>query len=293
MSSFLIKLFKFMLALLVIIIVVRAVLVMSGTGSISKTVIKKDSIAVIDIDGGIFGSSEIIEQLKELKDNPLVKGIVIRVNSPGGAVTPSMEIYDYILTLGKPVYAAMGTVAASGGYLISLAADSIYAEPSTITGSIGVIMNLVNTQELMDKIGIKSVVLKSGAYKDSGSSSREMTEGDKKVLNAVLMDMYNQFVDIVSKRRGLKRDEVLKLADGRIYTGRMAEKVNLVNELGSWRTAAENMKKNKFNNAQLDIIEIPRKKTFLEELASSVLPFDMKSSFGMKDSQFLYYAEIH
>lgn len=293
MSSFLIKLFKFMLALLVIIIVVRAVLVMSGTGSISKTVIKKDSIAVIDIDGGIFGSSEIIEQLKELKDNPLVKGIVIRVNSPGGAVTPSMEIYDYILTLGKPVYAAMGTVAASGGYLISLAADTIYAEPSTITGSIGVIMNLVNTQELMDKIGIKSVVLKSGAYKDSGSSSREMTEGDKKVLNAVLMDMYNQFVDIVSKRRGLKRDEVLKLADGRIYTGRMAEKVNLVNELGSWRTAAENMKKNKFNNAPLDIVEIPRKKTFLEELASSALPFDMKSSFGMKDSQFLYYAEIH
>ena len=216
------KWIKIIIAVVIFVVFARAILVLSGMETAAG--LTKPSIAVMDISGQIFESTSAIETLKKLKNNPLVEGVIIRVDSPGGAVAPSMEIYDYILNLGKPVYAAMGSVAASGGYLISLGADSIYAEPSTITGSIGVIMNLVNTQELMDKIGVKSVVLKSGAYKDAGSPAREMTEQDKKVLNDVLMDMYYQFTDIVIQRRGMAKEKVMALADGRIYTGRMAQK---------------------------------------------------------------------
>ena len=251
----------------------------------------KPSIAVFDISGQIFDSSSTIETLKKLKNNPLVEGIIIRVDSPGGAVTPSMEIYDYLLNLGKPVYAAMGSVAASGGYLISLGADTIYAEPSTITGSIGVIMNLVNTQELMDKIGIKSVVLKSGAHKDAGSPAREMTEQDKKVLNDVLMDMYYQFTDIVIQRRGMAKDKVMALADGRVYTGRMAQKEGLVNHTGSWRKAAEDMK-NKLNKPALEIYEVPVPKTMLEKLTETSSKSELGKILSTKTG-FFYLAEIY
>ena len=201
------KWIKVIIAVVIFIVFARALLVLSGLETSDG--LTEPSIAVMDISGQIFDSHTVIETLKKLKNNPLVEGVIIRVDSPGGAVTPSMEIYDYVLNLGKPVYAAMGSVAASGGYLISLGADAIYAEPSTITGSIGVIMNLVNTQELMDKIGVKSVVLKSGAYKDAGSPARQMTEQDKQVLNDVLMDMYYQFTDIVIQRRGMPKDKVM------------------------------------------------------------------------------------
>ena len=249
------------------------------------------ALIVMDISCQIFDSSSAIETLKKLKNNPLVEGVIVRVDSPGGAVTPSMEIYDYILNLGKPVYAAMGSVADSGGYLISLGADSIYAEPSTITGSIGVIMNLVNTQELMDKIGVKSVVLKSGAYKDAGSPARQMTEQDKKVLNDVLMDMYYQFTDIVIQRRGLAKEKVMQLADGRVYTGRMAQQNGLINHLGSWRKAADDMK-DKLNKPNLEVYEVPAPKTMLEKLTETSSKTELGKIISTKTG-FFYLAEIY
>ena len=202
-----------------------------------------------------------------------------------------MEIYDYILNLGKPVYAAMGSVAASGGYLISLGADSIYAEPSTITGSIGVIMNLVNTQELMGKIGIESIVIKSGEFKDAGSPSRPMTEKDREVLNAVLMDMYNQFIDIVIKRRGLSKEKVLALADGRIYTGNMAQKEGLVNHIGSYQKAFEDMKE-KLNKPNLVLYEEPKEKTMLEKLTEATSRTELNKILTTKTG-FFYMTEIY
>lgn len=283
------KWIKVIIAVVIFIVFARALLVLAGIETSDG--LTKPSIAVFDISGQIFDSSVIIETLKKLKNNPLVEGIIIRIDSPGGAVTPSMEIYDYVLNLGKPVYAAMGSVAASGGYLISLGADTIYAEPSTITGSIGVIMNLVNTQELMDKIGIKSVVLKSGAYKDAGSPAREMTEQDKKVLNNVLMDMYYQFTDIVIQRRGMAKDKVMALADGRIYTGRMAQKEGLVNHTGSWRKAAEDMK-NKLNKPALEIYEVPVPKTMLEKLTETSSKSELGKILSTKTG-FFYLAEIY
>lgn len=283
------KWIKVIIAVVIFVIFARALIVLSGMES--GDVITKPSIAVMDISGQIFDSSSAIETLKKLKNNPLVEGVIVRVDSPGGAVTPSMEIYDYILNLGKPVYAAMGSVAASGGYLISLGADSIYAEPSTITGSIGVIMNLVNTQELMDKIGVKSVVLKSGAYKDAGSPARQMTEQDKKVLNDVLMDMYYQFTDIVIQRRGLAKEKVMQLADGRVYTGRMAQKNGLINHLGSWRKAADDMK-DKLNKPNLEVYEVPAPKTMLEKLTETSSKTELGKIISTKTG-FFYLAEIY
>ncbi len=283
------KWIKVIIAVVIFVIFARALIVLSGMES--GDVITKPSIAVMDISGQIFDSSSAIETLKKLKNNPLVEGVIVRVDSPGGAVTPSMEIYDYILNLGKPVYAAMGSVAASGGYLISLGADSIYAEPSTITGSIGVIMNLVNTQELMDKIGVKSVVLKSGAYKDAGSPARQMTEQDKKVLNDVLMDMYYQFTDIVIQRRGLAKEKVMQLADGRVYTGRMAQKNGLINHIGSWRKAADDMK-DKLNKPNLEVYEVPALKTMLEKLTETSSKTELGKIISTKTG-FFYLAEIY
>lgn len=283
------KWIKVIIAVVIFVIFARALIVLSGMES--GDVITKPSIAVMDISGQIFDSSSAIETLKKLKNNPLVEGVIVRVDSPGGAVTPSMEIYDYILNLGKPVYAAMGSVAASGGYLISLGADSIYAEPSTITGSIGVIMNLVNTQELMDKIGVKSVVLKSGAYKDAGSPARQMTEQDKKVLNDVLMDMYYQFTDIVIQRRGLAKEKVMQLADGRVYTGRMAQQNGLINHIGSWRKAADDMK-DKLNKPNLEVYEVPAPKTMLEKLTETSSKTELGKIISTKTG-FFYLAEIY
>lgn len=284
------KWIKVILAVLIVIVFFRAMLVMTGyTGE--TTGIQAPSIAVMEINGQIFDSKQAIDTLKKYKENPLVEGVVIKVDSPGGAVTPSMEIYDYILTLGKPVYAAMGSVAASGGYLISLGADSIYAEPSTITGSIGVIMNLVNTQELMDKIGIKSVVLKSGEFKDSGSPARQMTEKDKEVLNQVLMDMYYQFTDIVIQRRGLSKEKVMALADGRIYTGKMAQSNGLVNNLGSWEKAVKDMKA-KLNKEDLETYIEPKEKTILEKLTEATSNTELNKMITTKTG-FFYLAEIY
>lgn len=283
------KWIKIIIAVVIFIVFARAIIVLSGMES--NAGITNPSIAVLDITGQIFDSVQVIKSLKKLKNNPLVEGIVIRVDSPGGAVTPSMEIYNYILNLGKPVYAAMGSVAASGGYLISLGADTIYAEPSTITGSIGVIMNLVNTEELMDKIGIKSVVLKSGTYKDAGSPARKMTDQDKKVLNDVLMDMYYQFTDIVMQRRGLSNEKVMALADGRVYTGRMAQNEGLINHLGSWRKAANDMK-DRLNKPFLEIYEVPKPKTMLEKLNEASSKSELGKILSTKTG-FFYLADIY
>lgn len=281
---------KIIVAVVIALVFIRALAVMAGLSGTSVG-ITSPSIAVMDISGQIFDSKSVIEKLDEYKDNPLVEGVIIRVDSPGGAVNPSMEIYNHVLTLGKPVYATMGSVAASGGYLISLGADAIYAEPSTITGSIGVIMNLVNTQELMGKIGIESIVIKSGEFKDAGSPSRPMTEKDREVLNAVLMDMYNQFIDIVIKRRGLSKEKVLALADGRIYTGNMAQKEGLVNHIGSYQKAFEDMKE-KLNKPNLVLYEEPKEKTMLEKLTEATSRTELNKILTTKTG-FFYMTEIY
>lgn len=258
------KYVKVVIAIIVLLIFIRAIIQLAGLNGDEAT-LTKDSIAVISVEGAIFSSEEVITSLKWAKETDQIKAVILKVNSPGGAVTPSMEIYNYLLNLGKPAYAAISSLGASGGYLVSLGCDAIYAEPSGITGSIGVIMNLSNYEELLEKIGVKDVVLKSGKYKDAGNPARTMAEDEKKVLEDVLMDMYRQFVDIVSVRRGLTRENVLKLADGRIYTGAMAKKLNLINELGSWEDAGAALKIN-LNMPQLEYYHVKEEKKGIKAL---------------------------
>lgn len=198
-----------------------------------------EKVAVVYLEGPIFESETLIESLREYDDDDSVRAIVVRVDSPGGAVAPSQEIYNEIKRIAglKKVVVSMGSVAASGGYYVAAPSSWIVANPGTITGSIGVIMEIPNFEELMGKVGIKSQVIKSGANKDIGSTMRKMTEDEKKILQGVIDDVYVQFVADVSEARNIPIEKVRSLADGRIYTGRQAKEMGLVDELGGLEDA--------------------------------------------------------
>jgi protease-4 len=195
-----------------------------------------ERVAIIAVEGVITDAREVIEQLGRYRDLPSVKAVVLRVNSPGGAVAPSQEIYQEILRFRrearKPVVASFGSVAASGGYYIAAAADRIVANPGSITGSIGVIMQIPNIGALLQKVGIKTTVIKAGENKDLGSITRELTESERRILQGVMDDVHTQFIEAVAAGRRLDRERVEPLADGRIFSGRQALSLGLVDELG-------------------------------------------------------------
>jgi len=198
-----------------------------------------EKIALIRITGVIIDSTSVIEELKEYSDDASIKAIVLRIDSPGGAVAPSQEIHEEILKAkkNKKVVVSMGTVAASGGYYISAPADKIVANAGTLTGSIGVIMELPNIEGLMKKIGVETQIVKSGRHKDIASVFRSMTPEEKQILQTVLDDVHNQFINAVSEGRGMKFEDIRTIADGRIFTGRMAKEIGLVDELGNLQDA--------------------------------------------------------
>ena len=200
-----------------------------------------DKVAVIRIEGVILDARETIEELRHYRDNPSVKAIVLRIDSPGGAVVPSQEIFEEVQKTraeGKiKLVTSMGNVAASGGYYIAAATDRIVANPGTLTGSIGVIMELANVKDLLEKVGVKSVVIKSGRHKDMASPFRAMTEQDRALLQSVLDDVHAQFIEAVATGRALEVEQVKTLADGRIFTGKQAQSVRLVDELGDLHDA--------------------------------------------------------
>ena len=281
------KALKVILILILAVIFMRAFAVMTGYGVNDN--IAANRVAVLDFNGEIFGSSKIIEKIQSLEKDDTVKGIILRIDSPGGAVAPSNAIFDYLVTVDKPIYAAMGSVAASGGYLISLGADKIYAMPSTTTGSIGVIMSMMNTEELFNKIGIHSVVIKSGKFKDVGNPDRPMTEEEREVLTQIVMDLYDQFVTTVATRRNMDKNQVKKIADGRILTGRMAKELNLVDNLGTWRDAFQDMK-SVLNIEDLQIYEVKEKDKWWESLMDMAYKFDNKL---IRKGGFYYIAEVY
>jgi protease-4 len=198
-----------------------------------------EKVALVRVEGIIFDSTAVIEELKEYSKDRSVKAIVLRVDSPGGGVAPSQEIYEEILKIkeNKKVVVSMGSVAASGGYYISAPADRIIANAGTLTGSIGVIMEIPNVSNLMEKIGVETQVIKSGRHKDMASVFKSMTPEEKKILQAVLDDVHDQFIKAVSDARGMEFEVVRKLSDGRIFTGRMAKEMGLVDELGNLQDA--------------------------------------------------------
>ncbi len=196
-------------------------------------------VGVVEVKGIILDSQESIRRLRECGKNDRVKAVVLRIDSPGGVVAPSQEIYEEVQRLAgkKKVVVSMGSVAASGGYYIAAPASVIYANPGTITGSIGVIIKLSNLQELMEKVGMKVTTIKTGKYKDIGSTSRPMTEEDRALLQGVIESSYGQFVKAVAQGRRLPEAQVRLLADGRIFTGEQALALKLVDRLGNMQDA--------------------------------------------------------
>ena len=200
-----------------------------------------DKIAVVEIQGVITQSFPVIEEIHHYLADDAVKAIILRIDSPGGGVGPSQEIYREVVKAKqkKKIVTSMGAVAASGGYYIACASDLIVANPGTITGSIGVIMQFSNFEELLKKIGVKGVVLKSGEHKDIGSPFREMTPEEKKIMQETLDNVHQQFIRAVADGRKLDQAKVIPIADGRIMTGEQAKLLGLVDKMGNLDDAIE------------------------------------------------------
>jgi len=211
-----------------------------GAGDLLQVSIA-DGVGVVEVRGVILDSRDVVRQLRELRKNDRVKAIVLRIDSPGGVVAPSQEISEEVkkLVAEKNVVVSMGSVAASGGYYIAAPATKIYANPGTITGSIGVLMKFSNVEGLLGKVGMKSFTLKTGPYKDAGSPVRPMTTAERTLLQGVIDSAHGQFVRAVSEGRKLPLDDVRKIADGRILTGEQALGLKLVDRLGNLQDAIE------------------------------------------------------
>ncbi|MCK4768068.1 MAG: signal peptide peptidase SppA [Desulfobacula sp.] len=193
------------------------------------------NIGIVEINGMILSSKKIIQDIKTFRDDDDIKAIILRIDSPGGGIGPAQEIYREIIKtkMDKKIVTSMGSVAASGGYYIASATDKIVANPGTITGSIGVIMEYANIMEIAKKIGISPVVIKSGEYKDMGSPLRELKDSEKKIFQALVDELHFQFVNDTAKARGIDVQTMATLADGRVYTGQKALKLKLIDRLGN------------------------------------------------------------
>jgi protease-4 len=208
-------------------------------GSKTDLFSSKEGVGVVELKGLIVSPEQTLKHLTEFRNKPNVKSIVLRIESPGGAVGASQEIYQEIkrTRLVKPVIASMGSMGASGGYYAALGANSIIANPGTMTGSIGVIVKFPNLEGLFEKIGYKSEVIKSGPLKDVGASNRPMSEEERKLMQDLIDNVYSQFVKDIAADRDMPLDTVKKLADGRVYSGEQALEVNLIDSLGNFTDA--------------------------------------------------------
>ena len=224
---------------LVILIVIAAVFscsvfTITALSGKRRTFSLNEKVGVVLVEGIITDAREIVQQLGDFGKDDSIRAVVVRIDSPGGGVAPSEEIYGAILELKKKkqVVASMGSIAASGGYLIACGANRIVANHGTLTGSISAIMHFANVEDLLKKIGVRSSVIKSGKFKDIGSPSRDMTAEEKALLQSLVDDIYDHLLDVIARDRKINKEELRKIADGRIFTGRQAQKEKLVDELG-------------------------------------------------------------
>ena len=216
-----------------------AIVVYFGEGDVGLEA--HGDLAVVEVSGPIMSSKEIVEQLDRVEKNDDIKGLILRIDSPGGGVGASQEIYQAVKRIkkDKKVVATMGGVAASGGYYIAVAADKIVANPGTITGSIGVLMDYTNVQQLLDFIKVHAEILTAGKMKDVGSPLKPLSEEDRKFLEDILQNMHQQFKKAVAEGRGLDEAKINELADGRIFTGQQALDLGLVDQLGNQQDAVD------------------------------------------------------
>ena len=199
----------------------------------------KEGVGIVELKGLIISSEQTLKQLTEFRHDPNVKSVVLRIDSPGGSVGASQEIYKEVMRTNeiKPVIASMGSMGTSGGYYAALGAENIIANPGTMTGSIGVIVKFPNLEGLFEKIGYRSEVIKSGPLKDVGASNRPMSEEERKLMQDLIDNVYGQFVRDIAAARGMEEDLIQELADGRVYTGEQALEVGLIDSLGNFTDA--------------------------------------------------------
>ena len=248
----------FVLLFMVSLMISRAVM---GKGSETRLV-DGQGVGLVEVKGMILDSRETVRQLRYFLKKDSVKAVVLRVDSPGGVVAPSQEISEEVKKFAakKKIIVSMGSLAASGGYYISAPATLIYANPGTITASIGVILKLSNIEELMDKIGIKSSTLKTGKFKDAGSPMRQMSDEERAMLQSVISSTHEQFVRAVASGRKLPLDEVRRIADGRVLSGEQAKELKLVDRLGTLQDAIEEAGRLAGIKGDPEVLQPPKKK---------------------------------
>lgn len=253
--------------------VVSVQIAKSLIGGTDTSLTSREAVGLVEVKGMILDSKETIRQLRHYIKQDRVKAVVLRVDSPGGVVAPSQEIYEEVRKFAakKKIIVSMGSLAASGGYYISAPATMIYANPGTITASIGVILKLSNIEALMDKIGIKSYTLKTGKYKDSGSPLREFSAEDRAMLQAVIDNTHEQFIKAVAAGRKIPIEEVRRIADGRILSGEQAMKLKLVDRLGTLQDAIEEAGKQAGIKGEPELVLPPKRKiNYFDILADGV-----------------------
>jgi protease-4 len=230
------------LALLAIGFTVVIIALVSGSSDKTETVTvgSGDKVAVVDLKGVIASSDEVVRQMKKYRNNSSVRAIVLHIDSPGGGVVASQEMYEEVRAVrdgGKPVIVSMGSLAASGGYYVAVGGSYLVANRGTLTGSVGVISEFLQVKDALDKLGIGVKTIKAGKLKDAGSPMRAMNEDDQKYFQALMDDVHRQFIDVVVRERKMDVEKVRELADGRVFTGEQALQLGLVDTLGTFEDA--------------------------------------------------------
>jgi protease IV len=270
-----------------------ALLLSNSSESLSPLSFSK-KIGLVQINDVILASEPSIKQLRQFREDDAIAGVVLRIDSPGGASAPSQEIFKEVLKyrdVNKPLVVSVGNMAASGGYYIACPAMRIFANPSSITGSIGAIVEFPQYYKLLDKIGVSLKVIKAGSYKDMGSPQREMTQQDRALMQSIVDDIHEQFIRDVCKARSIKEDSLRPIADGRIMTGAQALKVRLIDTLGSYEDALAYLKTCCGVPAKTAVVEKKRRESFLRSLIFGELaerfPF-LKNAYTPAGSYFLF-----
>ncbi len=254
------------------------------------SITEEDRIAVVRVEGIIMDTRPTLEWIEKLKQDSSVKGILLRIDSPGGGAAASQELHHALVNLAKrkPIVASMGSSAASGGLMVAMAAEHIVANPSTITGSIGVRMDIMHMYELMDTLGLDRETLKTGKFKDAGDAMRPMTEEERAYLEGVMQDMHEQFVLLVAEGRKKTPEEVRLMADGRIFTGREARELGLVDALGGQDTALEELYKITKIDPTTALLEQESPMDFWREMLEAVLDMSLNVKHGASKPSFYY-----
>ena len=248
-----------------------------------------DRVALVRVEGPILDSKDTIDEIKDYVKDPSIKAIVLRIDSPGGAVAPSQEIYEEVrkAVAKKKIVVSMGSVAASGGYYIASPASRIVANPGTLTGSIGVIMEIPNLEGLMNKLGIKTEVVKSGKHKDIASIFRGIKKEDREILQGVLDNVHEQFILAVSEGRKMLREDVKRIADGRVFTGEQALKIGLIDELGNLEDAVKAAAKLSGIKGEPELVTKKERFSFIN-LLKGTMPKELKDIFPSVRVKYLF-----